>query len=154
MDAGAPGSDNSRMTAVAAEKPIRHAAIESWLERFRLAWEHGDAGDWIEWAFTDDAVMRHHPMRPPHCGHDEIRLHLRRQGAILGDAEVRFGRAVIDGNRAAVEWWSNATDGTHHATMTGSLFVRFAADGRVEELRRYGEMLPGAHEVPYGWEIL
>ena len=40
------------MTTVAVAKPIRHAAIEAWLERFRLAWEQGDAGNWIEWAFT------------------------------------------------------------------------------------------------------
>jgi SnoaL-like domain len=154
IDARARARDNSGMTVQAVEKPLRHAAIASWLERFRLAWEHGDAGDWIEWAFTEDAVFRHHPMRPPHCGHDEIRLHLRRQAAILGDAELRFGRPVIDGTRAVVEWWANTTDGTHHVTMTGSVFVRFADDGRVEELRRYGDMHPGAHDVPHGWEIL
>jgi hypothetical protein len=136
------------MTALAVAKPIRHAAIESWLERYRLAWEQGDAGDWIEWAFTEDAVFRHHPLRPPSCGHDEIRLHLRRQAAILGDAEVRFGRPVIGGATASVEWWSTATDGTHEVTTAGALFVRFAPDGRVAELRRYGEMAPGIHRGP------
>jgi SnoaL-like domain len=153
LDRSGRGWHNYRMTTAVVAKPIRHPAIEAWLERFRVAWEHGDAGDWIEWAFTEDAVLRHHPLRGPMCGHDEIRLHLRRQGAILGDAELRFGRAVIDGDRATVEWWLNATDGTHHVTMAGSLFVRFAEDGRVSELRRYGEMHPGEHDVPYGWEL-
>ena len=38
-------------------------------------------------------------------------------------------------------------------TMAGSLFARFAEDGRVSELRRYGEMHPGVHDVPHGWEL-
>ena len=139
------------MTALAVSKPHRTAAADAWLERFRAAWEHGDAGDWIEDAFTHDAVLRHHPLRAPAEGHAEIRAHLRRSAAILGDAEIRIGRPVVDGDRVSAEWWAQTTDGTHDVTMVGSLFVRFAADGRVRELRRYGEMQPGAHEPHAGW---
>jgi limonene-1,2-epoxide hydrolase len=139
------------MTALAIAKPQRTSPVDAWLERFRAAWEDGDAGDWIERAFTEDAVLRHHPLRAPASGHDEIRAHLRRAAAILGDAEIRIAGPVVDGDRASAEWWAQTTDGTHDVTMVGALFVRFAADGRVRELRRYGDMQPGAHEPHAGW---
>jgi hypothetical protein len=139
------------MTALAISKLHRASSVDAWLERFREAWEDGDAGDWIEGAFTEDAVLRHHPLRAPSIGHDGIRGHLRRAAAILGDAEIRMARPLVDGDRVSVEWWAQTTDGTHDVTMVGSLFVRFAADGRVRELRRYGDMQPGAYEPHAGW---
>jgi hypothetical protein len=139
--------DNWGMTALAPPKP-RTAAVGAWLERFRLAWEHGDAGDWVEDAFTEDARFHHHPLRPPQHGHAEIRQHLRRAGAILGDAEIHMGEPIVAGDRAAAEWWAQTTDGTHEVTMTGTLVLRFAPDGRCEELRRYGDMQPGRY-VPF-----
>jgi hypothetical protein len=62
-----------------------------------------------------------------------------------------MARPLVDGDRVSVEWWAQTTDGTHDVTMVGSLFVRFAADGRVRELRRYGDMQPGAYEPHAGW---
>lgn len=140
------------MTVLAAPKPHRAIRVDAWLERFRAAWENGDAGAWIEEAFAEDAVLRHHPLRTPARGHAEIRSHLRRTGSILGDAEIRIAHPVVDGDRATAEWWATTTDGTHDVTMVGSLFLRFAPDGRVQELRRYGEMQPGAHEPHDGWD--
>jgi hypothetical protein len=140
------------MTALAIPKPTRTDAVAAWLEQFRAAWQHSDAGDWIEACFEEDAVLRSHPLRAPHHGHDGIRVHLRRAGAILGDAEIRFGTPLVDGDRASVEWWATTTDGTHDVTMVGSLFVRFAPDGRAAEVRRYGDMHPGGHEPHDGWE--
>ena len=40
------------MTALAIAKPQSISPVDAWLERFRAAWEDGDAGDWIEHAFT------------------------------------------------------------------------------------------------------
>jgi hypothetical protein len=64
---------------------------------------------------------------------------------------VRFGRAIIDGNLAGVEWWTTMVDDGREITLTGCLVPHFAPDGRCEELREYWELADGHREPPPGW---
>ena len=48
--------------------------VDAWLERYRIAWEEGDA-DAAAALFTEDAVYRSSPFREPQVGQDGIRAY-------------------------------------------------------------------------------
>ena len=67
------------------------------------------------------------------------------------ETRVRIGTPITQGNKTAVEWWTTMRDDGTEITLPGILFLRFAADGRCEELREAWNV---AEEVipPYaGW---
>jgi hypothetical protein len=48
---------------------------------------------------------------------------------------VRMGRPVVGAERVAVEWWTTMIDPDDgEVTLPGCLLLRFAADGRCQEL--------------------
>lgn len=73
------------------------------------------------------------------------------QASSQRDVRVRFGRPIVERNFAAVEWWTTMFDDGRELTLPGSLVLRFAADGRYEELREYWELTEGYREPPPGW---
>ena len=124
--------------------------LREWLEAYRRAWEGADVEAAVA-LFTDDAVYRSHPFRPPHVGHEGIRRYWT--GATSGQANVSvaFGEPVAAGRHAAVEWWTRMHQQGEDVTLPGCLVLRFAADGRCEELREYWHIEPGLHDPPPGW---
>ena len=101
--------------------------------------------------FTEDAVYRSHPFRPPHVGHDGIRAYWAGATSEQEDVSVVFGEPVAAGRRAAVEWWTRMRQEGEDVTLPGCLLLRFAADGRCEELREYWHVEPSSVEPPPGW---
>ena len=99
-----------------------------------MAWEQGDA-DAAAALFTEDAVYRSSPFREPHIGQDGVRDYWARATASQSDTRVRIGTPVTRGNKTAVEWWATMRDEGGEITLPGILFLRFASDGRCEELR-------------------
>jgi len=63
-------------------------------------------------------------------------------------AECRFGTPVVEGARAAVDWWSvvTSTDGTLE-TLAGASLLRFGDDGLVVEQRDVWAARAGRHEL-------
>ena len=124
--------------------------LRDWLEAYRRAWEAADVEAAVA-LFTDDAVYRSHPFREPHVGREGIRRYWA--GAMSGQANVSvaFGEPVAAGRHAAVEWWTRMHQQGEDVTLPGCLVLRFAADGRCEELREYWHIEPGLHEPPPGW---
>jgi ketosteroid isomerase-like protein len=123
----------------------------AWLERYRRAWEEGDVEGFVR-LFTEDAIYHSHPFREPHLGHDGIRAYV---GGAIGtqeQVEVRFGEPIVEGGRAAAEWWATMEDEEDgEVTLPGCLILRFAADGRCEELREYWHLEQGRREPRSGW---
>ena len=63
-----------------------------------------------------------------------------------------MGRPFVDGDRAAVEWWTTMDDSDDgEVTLPGCLLLRFAPDGRCTALREYWHLEPGRHEPHDGW---
>ncbi len=64
-------------------------------------------------------------------------------------AECRFGEPVVDGDRAAVDWWAVVTskDGSSQS-LAGTSLLRFDADGLVVEQRDVWAEAPGRRDVP------
>jgi uncharacterized protein (TIGR02246 family) len=125
--------------------------IEAWLERYRRAWENGDA-EAAAVLFTDDAVYRSSPFREPHVGQAGIREYWTNATATQADTRVLIGRPVVEGDRVAVEWWATYTDADEgEGTLPGILMLRFVPDGRCAELRETWNWEAGTHEPHPGW---
>ena len=124
--------------------------VDAWLERYRRAWEEADP-EAAAALFTENAVYWSSPFREAHLGQDGIREYWARATGTQSDTAVRFGRPITQGNRTAVEWWTTMRDEGTDITLPGILFLRFAADGRCEELREAWMVADGRLDPHAGW---
>lgn len=64
-------------------------------------------------------------------------------------AECRFGEPVVDGARAAVDWWGviTSSDGSVQS-LAGTSLLRFDDDGLVVEQRDAWSDVDGYRELP------
>jgi hypothetical protein len=94
------------------------------------AWPNGDV-DAIAALYADDAVFYSHPFRDRETPHEYVAWVFAEQA----DAECRFGVPVVEGARAAVDWWAaiRSADGS--------------VDGLVVEQRDVWVSVPGRHEL-------
>jgi uncharacterized protein (TIGR02246 family) len=123
---------------------------EEWIEAYGRAWEEREP-DAAAALFTEDAVYRAHPFREPHLGREGIRAYWAQATATQAGVRVRFGEPIVSGERVAVEWWTTMRAEGEEVTIPGCLLLRFALDGRCEELREYWHLEPSRHEPPAGW---
>jgi hypothetical protein len=128
--------------------------VQEWIDAYGRAWEARDA-DAAQALFTEDAIYRDHPLQPAHVGHDGVRSYWANVTSTQDEVNVRFGSPVVaeDSRRAAVEWWVTMLNGGAEVTVTGVLVLRFADDGRCEELREAWFFEAGHHEPPEGWGV-
>ena len=118
---------------------------------YRRAWEERDpaaAGA----LFTADASYRSSPFRePPHFGHEGVVVYWAEATSTQEDVVVEMGEPLVDGNHAVVEWWTRMRNGGEEITLVGCLLLRFAPDGRCEDLREYWNYEPGLLPPHEGW---
>lgn len=124
--------------------------VARWIEAYGRAWREKDAHGVVR-LFTEDAVYRSSPFREPSVGSEGIRAYWERATASQEQVELRFGEPVTEGARAAVEWWGTMRDGGEEITLPGILMLRFAPDGRCEELRECWHVESGRVDPPAGW---
>jgi uncharacterized protein (TIGR02246 family) len=125
---------------------------EEWIEAYGRAWRERDA-DAAAALFTGDAVYRSHPLREPHRGRDAIRDYWSGATSRQLEIDLRFGTPIVAGERAAVEWWAQMLSDGEEVTLPGILYLRFAPDGRCEELRETWHAEEGRTAPPDGWGL-
>lgn len=125
-----------------------------WIEKLRLAWVEGNSEE-AAGLFTTDATYRSHPFKTPLQGRVAIASYWSASTASQTDLEVRFGDALVDADRVAVEWWANVTEGGRPQTDCGALILKFqAAPGGgwlCSELREYWNLSDGHLSPPKRW---
>jgi SnoaL-like domain len=95
--------------------------------------------------YADDAVFHSHPFRAHQRPGEYVAWAFEDQA----EAECRFGKPIVAGDRAAVDWWAVVTsrDGSVE-TLAGTSLLRFGARGLVVEQRDAWAGEPGRHELP------
>ena len=127
-------------------------AVQQWVDAYAQAWRDRDAGAAAS-LFTDESRYVSHPLQDPHHGADGVRSYWRDVTSTQDRVDVRMGNPIesSDGRRAAVEFWVRMLNGGAEVTLIGILFLRFAEDGRCEELRETYFVEPADHPPHEGW---
>ena len=126
--------------------------IQEWVDAYAQAWRDRDA-DAAAALLTEGSVHRDHPLQEGHHGATGVHDYWETVTASQDRVDVRMGRPVEspDGRRAAVEFWVLMLNGGAEVTLVGILFLRFAEDGRCEELRETWMFEPGDQPPHEGW---
>jgi len=87
--------------------------------------------------YAPDATYLSVPFREPDRGVEGVRSYLTREFGVETDIECCFRSPVVDGQRAAIEWWASWVEGGQELTLAGSTFLRFNDDGLIVDHRDY-----------------
>ena len=121
-------------------------AVARWIDVYTAAWRSGELSR-LEEIFAPDARTRSAPFRP-----SESALQYHRRVLMTDRArDARFGLPLVDGDRAAVEYWASFTDNGEEVTIAGFVILWFGPDGRCLDSRDYWQLEKGRHEPATNW---
>ena len=124
--------------------------VTEWIDGYRAAWETRDP-DAAAALFTEDASYRDTPYSEPPLGRDGVRDYWAGVTATQEDVAFLSGTPVVEGDRAAVEWWVTMLNGGAEVTLAGEFLLRFDENGLCRELREYWHYSEGRLAPPEGW---
>ncbi|HEY7206946.1 MAG TPA: nuclear transport factor 2 family protein [Gaiellaceae bacterium] len=125
-------------------------AARRWATTWERAWAARDVEPIV--ALYDDSIAyRALAFREPDLGLAGVRRYLEENFGLETEIECRFGEPVVQGDRAAVEWWASWIESGRTLTLAGSTFLRFDENGQIVDHRDYWNEAEG-REPPYpGW---
>jgi len=124
--------------------------VNRWIRNYTKAWLKKDAKA-IASLFTDDATYHSHPFRPVSQGRKSI-LDYTLGALDVGQVyEVRFGKPVVEGSRATVEYWTTMKEKAEDVTLAGCVMLRFGKNGLCKELHDYWILQTGKVQAPLTW---
>ncbi|HEY3070044.1 MAG TPA: nuclear transport factor 2 family protein [Gaiellaceae bacterium] len=108
-------------------------AAGRWRETWERGWRSHEA-DEIVALYAEGAYFQSHPFREPQAPADYIVPTLAEEES----ADCEFGRPIVEGDRAVVEWHAQTRlkDGGSER-LAGVSLLRFDADGLVTEQRDF-----------------
>jgi ketosteroid isomerase-like protein len=118
------------------------AAARAWVDGWAAGWAAGDA-EAIGELYAPGAVYRSHPFREPEKSARDYAVRAFSDEELV---ESRFAEPVVDGDRAAVEYWAVLSADGEEETLAGVALLRFGPDGLVVEQHDYWSMQPGRAE--------
>lgn len=126
--------------------------VPEWVSAYASAWRTKDAAAAAR-LFTEAGVYHDDPFGEPNRGTEAIRAYWKTACATQDEVHTRFGTPIVtaDRSRAAVEFWVTNQESGQPSTLVGILFLRFAVDGRCEELREVWFAKDGHREPPASW---
>jgi nuclear transport factor 2 (NTF2) superfamily protein len=128
---------------------VRDAA-RRWALTWQRAWEARDVEPIVA-LYRTDAVFSTQPFRDPYRGRDGVRAYVTRVFGEERDPRVWVGEPIVDGDRAAVEWWAAVTEDGSEITLSGVSVLRFDNVGLVLEQSDAWNQVEGRREPPAGW---
>jgi hypothetical protein len=124
--------------------------LAEWINAYGRAWRERDPTAVVA-LFTENASYRSSPFREPSLGHQGIHEYWAGATGRQEEVEVRMGEPLVDGDAVAVEWWTTMLVDGEEVTLPGCLLLRFAPDGRCEDLREYWNAQEGRLPPHVGW---
>ncbi len=79
-------------------------AISRWVGKYTHAWRSKDAKAAAS-LFAENVEYYSHPFRPAQLGRDKVREYTVGAFDIDEVYDVRFGKPIVEGSRATVEYW-------------------------------------------------
>jgi len=126
------------------------AAAARWAEVWQRAWEARDT-DAIMALYADGVILSTQPFREPRRGSSSARDYVSHAFSEEERPRVWVGQPVVEGNRAAIEWWAATTENGQEITLVGTSVLRFDSNGLVTEQRDTWNQADGRREPPDGW---
>lgn len=127
--------------------------VGTWVERYAGAWVDMDA-EAAAALFADDATYRSFIFDEPHVGRDGVSAYWSEVTSTQSAVEVQMGQPIVEGRRAAVEFWTNMQSDGAEVTLVGCLLLIFDDEGRCRRLDEYYEFAQGRIEPPETWGAL
>ena len=112
-------------------------------------WEAQDT-EAIVALYHPDVVFSTQPFREPYLRATGVREYVSQAFAEEEGPRVWMGEPIVDGDRAAIEWWAALTEDGVETTLAGTSVLRFDADGLVVEQRDTWNQADGRREPPPG----
>jgi hypothetical protein len=129
-------------------------AARRWADVWQTAWPARDL-EAIAAMYAEHAKYRALAFRPPDLGVAGVRDYLTRTFATESHIVCRFGTPVVQGDRAAVEWWASWDENDAPVTLAGATLLTFDSSGQIIDHRDYwndatGRVRPYDGFVPDG----
>jgi hypothetical protein len=105
-------------------------AVQRWIDGWLRGWRALDPEP-VAALYADDCFFLSQPFRD----HEPPRNYVVRAFDEEEWAEPWFGEPVVDGDRAAVEWWAFVRENGRDVTLAGTSLLRFREDGQCVEQR-------------------
>ncbi|HJQ91369.1 MAG TPA: nuclear transport factor 2 family protein [Acidimicrobiia bacterium] len=127
--------------------------VATWADSYARAWVEMDAEAAAD-LFAEDATYRSFIFDEPQVGRDGVKAYWSEVTATQADVHVTMGRPIVDGSRAAVEFWTTMENSGEEVTLVGCLLLAFDDEGRCRSLDEYYEFAQGLLDPPAGWGAL
>jgi ketosteroid isomerase-like protein len=114
------------------------AGVESWLERYKEAWEQRDAAKAAA-LFTENASYHEMPFDPPKAGRGGIRDYWTTVTADQRNIAFESDVVAVDGDIGIARWSANLKSAASGARveLDGVFILRFEPSGLCRELREW-----------------
>lgn len=126
------------------------SAAARFLAAYAAAWRERDPQAAAA-LFAPEAHYTSDPFGPGVRGPEQIAEYWANATGAQAAIDLRVGAPLVDGDRAAAEWWATFERDGSAETLAACLLLRFDADGRCSELREYWRPAPAPCEPPAGW---
>jgi len=114
------------------------------------AWHTWDFSGFVD-LFSDDVVYVAHATQERVVGRAALADYIRKEAADQGEASIRMGSPVIDGDHVAAEFWVRRTNEGENWTTAGCFIARLGSDGRCTLFREYWFDVRGHISAYEGW---
>jgi hypothetical protein len=120
------------------------AAAAAWVEAWLEGWKVHDV-ETVSRRYAPGCAFFSHPFRAAEEPGDYVKRAFDDEDELI---EAHFGEPVVDGDRAAVEYWALLRGDGSDWTLAGTTQLRFDATGLVCEHRDYWALEEGRREPP------
>lgn len=126
------------------------AAAQRWADTWQRNWIAGRPEP-IAALYGPGASYAVSPFREPNIGPEGALAYVSRVLSEESDVTAHFGEPIVDGRRAAIQWWATYVEAGGDITLAGTSVLRFDADGLVIDEWDAWEEMHGRRSPDDGW---
>lgn len=125
-------------------------AARRWAETWKRAWEAQDT-EAIVALYHPEVLFSTQPFRVAYLRRAGVREYVSQAFSEEEDVRAWVGTPVVEGDRAAIEWWAALAENGVETTLAGTSVLRFDDAGLVVEQRDTWNQSDGRREPPDSW---